>query len=194
MLMALWTRVGVGRVGSQREPREWPFLGPSLSLAPAGGRWYAQSLPSGSAEAQSPGPGEPRTAIGAGAKRPPLAQGSRETEAGARRGGEARRPGQDWSERGRLLPWPRRRRSGRWAGRRGSRSLFRGAGPAPAPTGAHRVQECSGPDSPAPPSYLPPPHKAVPPLPAARPRDSPALRAPAAQPPCGAHRGEGGGR
>lgn len=36
-----------------------------------------------------------------------------------------------------------------------------GGAPAPAPTGARRVQECDQPDSPAPPSYLPPPHKAV---------------------------------
>lgn len=53
-----------------------------------------------------------------------------------------------------------------------------GNAPAPAPTGVRRVQECNQPDSPAPPSYLRPPHKAVPspPLPWRPPPLQPALR------------------
>ncbi|CAK7291003.1 hypothetical protein VULLAG_LOCUS1610 [Vulpes lagopus] len=92
-------------------------------LAPAGSHAHGR-LPSGQGRCSA----QRREVGGAGGWEATPGRGSR----AARRRGEARRPGLDGGGGVWLLPRPRRRGSGRGAGRRGSRSLFRGAGPAAA--------------------------------------------------------------
>lgn len=88
------------------------FVGPLLALAQGGDRWCAQPWRRLTAQHLERGGQRSRP----GAQRPPSAQDNQAPESGARREREGMAP-----------PLPRRRPSGRWAGRL---SLFRGAGPA----------------------------------------------------------------
>lgn len=133
------------------------FLGPSLALAQEGDRRCAQPSRRPTARGLEKGGQRSRQ----GAKRPPHA---RAPESGTWRGGKAPRRGLTGVRSNGSSPAPPRSVGALgWAPR--EPQPFPGGGPggapAPAPTGARRVQECDQPDSPAPPSYLPPPHKAV---------------------------------
>lgn len=162
-------------------------------------RWHRKEIGGAPSHCVDPLPGVWRredSDPGRRGKRPPH---PRAPESGAWRGGKAPRRGLTGVRRNGSSPAPPRSVGALgWAQR--EPQPFPGGGPggppAPAPTGARRLQECDRPDSPAPPSYLPPPHKAVhspprrPPT-AARPPDSPVRRAPAVQPPNRVQRGEG---